>query len=77
MSKVTVYRFRDYDIATDEMKISRRWGTREAIQSIGAEVLEETCTEVNESVLKSDIAGFTDRGFDPHASAPGFQTQVR
>jgi hypothetical protein len=30
----TVYRFETYDIVADEMRMSRRWGTREGIENI-------------------------------------------
>jgi hypothetical protein len=43
---VKVYRFRLYNISTDENEKSRRWGTREAIERIGGEVMEDTETEV-------------------------------
>jgi hypothetical protein len=75
MSKVTIYRFSKYDIQNDGMQISRRWGTREAIERICGEVMEETATEVDASAVATGIEGLTVRGFDPHPRT-GFQTQV-
>jgi hypothetical protein len=46
MAKVTVYQFTKYDIATDQSVKSRRWATREAIEEIGATVLESTAVLV-------------------------------
>jgi hypothetical protein len=70
---VKVYRFQLYNISTDQNETSRRWGTREAIERIGGEVMKDTETEVNESDLIYD--GMTDRDFNPH-KLTGFQTQV-
>jgi hypothetical protein len=66
MSKVTVYQFTVYDVSNDESRKSRRWATREAIKWAGGHVLEQTATEVDESVLGGEIAGMSERGFDPH-----------
>jgi len=76
MSKVTIYRFRKYDIQSDGNQISRRWGTREAIERICGEVMEETETEVDASAVITDIEGLTVRGFDPHPRTAS-QTQVQ
>ncbi|MGH7119098.1 MAG: hypothetical protein ACREFP_08950 [Acetobacteraceae bacterium] len=66
MSKVTIYRFQVWDVLNDQVRTSHRWGTREAIHEIAhGRVLEETATEVDESVVRSDIPGFTVRGFTP------------
>jgi hypothetical protein len=75
LSKVTIYRFRLYDITTDGNRESRRWATREAIERIGGEVLEDTATEVEASAVATDIDGMTVRGFDPHPRT-GFQRIV-
>ncbi len=64
MTKVTVYRFRLYDISTDENRQSRRWATLKAIERICGEVLKDTETEVDASVLDSN--GMTERDFNPH-----------
>lgn len=78
MATVTIYRFEVYRIDSDEVVKSRRWGTRDAIRDIACgRVLEETAKEVDESVVESDIHGFSMRDFDPDARPAGFQTQVR
>lgn len=69
MTKVTIFQFEVYSVVTDDMKKSRRWGTRAAIEKIAGRVLEDTRTEVDAAVVeKSDLIGFTERGFDPHRS---------
>jgi hypothetical protein len=79
MTTVTVYRFRKYDIVSDQMQVSRRMATREAIQSIAqAEVLEETALEIDAGEVGAEISGMTRIGFVPSVlGASGFQTQVR
>jgi hypothetical protein len=72
---VTVYRFTVYDITNDEQRTSRRWATREAIERVRGQVLEATATEVDPSVVGAEIAGMTERNFDPHKST-GFQRAV-
>jgi hypothetical protein len=61
MTTITVYQFTKYDITNDENCRSRRWGTREAIERIGGEVLENTATEVDPAVLGREIDGMTER----------------
>ena len=66
MAKVTVYRYSVLDTDRVEPRIARRWGTRQAIDAlneIGARVLEQTATEVEESAL--DDRGLTALDFDP------------
>ena len=75
MSKVKIYQFEGYDVNNDQMKKSRRLGTREAIEIIHCHVLEETATDVDESAVKSDIPGLTARDFIPHPRE-GFQRSV-
>ena len=78
MAKVTIYRFQLYNSQTDEIVTSRRWGTAEAINDIaGGHVLKDTAVEVDDSVVRSDIHGFTFRDFDPHRRSDGFQTEVK
>ena len=78
MPTVTIYQFEVYRIDSDEVVKSRRWGTREAIRDIARGlVLEDTAREVDESVITSDIHGFSTRDFDPDARPPGFQSFVR
>jgi len=68
VAKVTIYRFDAWDQIAGEMKVSTRWGTREAINKlVNGRVLEETATEVDESVVASDIPGLTAKGWKPVA----------
>jgi hypothetical protein len=69
MSKVHIYRFTLYEIASDGIRQSRRWGTRDAIERIGGEVLVDTGTEVDASAVISDMPGLTARDYSPPASA--------
>lgn len=73
MDKVTVYQFRSYDIRDDEKKLSRRWGTREAIQDVCGEVIESTAVEVDAKDINSDITGLTAIGYKPNPPQ-GFQS---
>jgi len=75
MSKVTVYRFKLYNITTDENLQSRRWATLEAIERIHGEVLKDTATEVDASAVATDHAGMTVVGFNPHPRT-GFQNAI-
>lgn len=75
MSEVTIYRFKLYDITTDENRESRRWATREAVERLGGEVLEDTATEVDASVVATNVFSMTERNFDPYRHV-GFQRVV-
>lgn len=77
MSTVIIYRFEAWDAEHDEMRVSRRWGTREAIEGIAhGRVLEDTAREADASVVMSDIpGGFTERDFNPDRRTR-FQTRV-
>ena len=75
MSTVRIYQFTIYDISNDNLKKSRRWGTREAIARIGGSVLEETGVEVDASVLGRQMDGLSEIGFNPRAHT-GLQNQV-
>jgi len=65
--KVTIYQFMVLDPSRGERRTSRRWGTREGIQSrkdfAETFILEETAKEVDAS--KVDSMGFTKLDFDP------------
>jgi hypothetical protein len=69
MSKVTVYQFMVLDPNGVERRKSRRWGTREGIQSrkdfAQIFILEGTAVEVNASAV--DSMGFTKLDFDPRS----------
>jgi hypothetical protein len=69
MSKVTVYQFMVLDRNGVERRTSRRWGTREGIQSrkdfAETVILEHTAREVDASAV--DSLGFTKLDFDPYS----------
>ena len=68
--EVTIYQFTVLDPGRSERRTSRRWGTREGIQSrkdfAQIRILEDTAKEVGESAVNS--MGFTRLDFEP---APG------
>ena len=56
MAKVTINRFKFYDIANDEIKTSRRRGTKAAIEEVsGQPLLLETAVEVDSSILGHEV----------------------
>jgi hypothetical protein len=62
--KVTIFRYKVLDFDRVEPRISRRWGTRAAIAGLKwAELIEDTGTEVDASVLNT--GGLTPLDFDP------------
>ena len=69
MSTVAIYRYLLLYRVSSEKRQSRRWGTREGIEPFKdvAEILEDTATEVDASVV--DSLGFTTLDFDPSAGA--------
>lgn len=73
--KVKIYQFTKYSIQSDGNVKSRRWGTREAIERLGGDVIEDTEIEVDASAIASDIEGLTERNFNPRPRT-GVQTQV-
>ena len=72
MTNVTIYQFKLYDIASDEFRKSQRWATREVIETLGGQIIEESAAVVDGSVVglgASSILGMTRRAFDPHVHA--------
>jgi hypothetical protein len=65
MATVTVYRFRKYDIASDQKIVSRRMATRESINAIRGEVIEGTGVEIDDSRLDPMMDGMTPIDFLP------------
>jgi hypothetical protein len=65
--KITVYQYMVLDPVGVEKRKSRRWGTREGIESLKdfVEILEDTATEVDTSSV--DSLGFTKLDFDPRS----------
>ena len=47
MLKVTVYRVKLYNVATDASLISRRWATRKGADRMHGEIIEDTATEID------------------------------
>ena len=78
MAAVTVYQFRVYDVTSDELRLSRRFATREAIHVIAhGQVLEGTATSVDERAIGADIPGMTAIDYQPPCKQRiGFQRQV-
>jgi len=54
MEKIKIYRFKKYDIISDNNITSRRMATKEAIEKICAELLPETAIEVNLDIVDDD-----------------------
>jgi hypothetical protein len=65
MGRVTIYRYKVLDTDVVEPRVARRWGTRSAIADLKdqAEILENTATEADDTVLNS--SGFTPLDFSP------------
>jgi hypothetical protein len=65
MTRVTVYQYMALDPKRIEKRKSRRWGTREGIESLKdfAEILEFSAAEIDASAV--DSMGFTRLDFDP------------
>jgi hypothetical protein len=74
--KVTIYRFRSYDIGKDAIKTSRRWATKAAIEEVSGQPMLETAVEVDSSILGKEVAGMTERDWMPTKPAE-FQREVK
>jgi hypothetical protein len=77
MNTVTIYQFNCYDIQSDELRKSLRWGTERAIKNIGGIIIQESRKDVDISAIsqESDLPGFTIRNYNPNPRT-GFQQQV-
>ena len=75
MGKVPVYKFAVYDITTDADRVSRRMGTRVAIERLNGRIIEGTEREIDETELGREIAGLTD--CDVFVSSDGHVTGPR
>ena len=51
MTSATVYRYRWYDISTDANEVRPIRGTREAIDCISGEIIEDSAEEIDASLL--------------------------
>ena len=62
-----VYRFRLYDIASEDFQISARMATPACIKRVGAELIHRTELEIDKRYLNGE--GMTEIGFvDPEAT---------
>jgi hypothetical protein len=71
MTQVSVYRFRKYDITTDDYVTSTRMATHEKVAQICAEIIPGTKREIDASLLND---GWTEKNFDqsrPELDSPG------
>jgi hypothetical protein len=71
MNKVTVHRFKIYDISNDEWKVSRRWATQEGIDRVCGERIDGTATEIDSELVDSEVPGMTAKNYDPNAFSSG------
>lgn len=77
---VEVFQFSVYDAQSDTLILSRRWGTRRAIDTyVKGHVNLASARRIASELVESphtDIPGLTMIGYNPDALT-GFQTQVR
>jgi hypothetical protein len=61
-----VYQFQTYDIRSDTVRVSKRWGTLKGIKElgVGAQTIGDGI-EVESRYLGREIEGLTDVGFNP------------
>jgi hypothetical protein len=66
MAKHKVYQFQTYDIHSDTIRQSKRWGTLEGIEvlGVGAQATGDGI-EVDARFIGREIEGLTDIGFNP------------
>ena len=75
MVQVTVYRWRRYDITTDETTTSRRYATLAAIEEACGKPIEGSAIEIDEDHLDPQQDGMTPRDYVPNRRT-GFQTEI-
>ncbi|TCV90087.1 hypothetical protein [Sulfurirhabdus autotrophica] len=51
MAMLNIYRYEMYDIETDHNSVRSLRATREAIERFGGTIIEESCEEVDSSLL--------------------------
>jgi hypothetical protein len=54
VGRVKVYRFRIYDIASDDFKLSARMATRAFIKRVGGELVRSTELEIDKKHVNAD-----------------------
>lgn len=74
MQKITVYKVRMYDVATDGWTISRRYATERGAERMGGEILPGSGIEIDASQLEAGEE-WTPKNFTPWGNT-GFQTRV-
>jgi hypothetical protein len=74
MAKVKVFRANLYDPRSDNWLRSRRLFTRKGAEKVGADLVEDTEVEINESDLE-EPGLWTARDYQPNA-VRSWQTQV-
>jgi len=62
--KVTAYKVQIYDIARDEMRLSRRMATEAGAAKMGGEIISETATPIEAEDLERGEQ-WTVRDFEP------------
>jgi len=63
--RVDVYQFTSYDISTDKVITSKRWGTLAGIEGAGGTAILSTKTLIDASALGSEVNGLTAIGYMP------------
>ena len=74
MAKITVYKVKLYNVATDESVISKRMATPAGAKKMGGEIVVGTAVDIDASQLEPGEE-WTPRNFNPNPRS-GFQTQV-
>ncbi len=64
-ARVEIYQFQMYDVSTDMMITSTRWGTSSAIEALFGVKLDATKRLVDAAVVNSDVYGLTAKGYMP------------
>jgi hypothetical protein len=65
MAKVRVYRYRKYNVLSDDYVVSTRMATKVKIDQIRAEIIPGTEIEIDGGLLTE---GWTKKNFDPQIS---------
>jgi hypothetical protein len=65
--KAELFRFRKYDIGSDEIKESSRWATYETIAKYRAEIISDmVVVHFSQVEWEPGEVGLTVRGYNPH-----------
>ncbi|MFT4273088.1 MAG: hypothetical protein QM578_18925 [Pantoea sp.] len=66
MAMVRVYKFRRYEITTDEVVTGKRYATEQGIKQLCAEIILGTGVDISDVFVDAD--GMVKRGVDPTLS---------